>query len=143
MENIEVKFLNWSECKIFSSPSIMNELNDVFSYFIPSAKYHPKFKAKKWDGKIRLVNMRTKTIPFGLIHRLKKYCKIKDYNFTCDFSLDALDFDIENAIEFIENLQMPFEVRDYQLEAFVHAVQKQRSILVSPTGSGKPQSFIY
>ena len=142
MENIEVKFLNWSECKIFSSPSVMNELSDVFSYFIPSARYHPKFKAKKWDGKIRLVNMRTKTIPFGLIHRLKKYCNIKDYNFTCDFSLDTLDFDIENAVEFIENLQMPFEVRDYQLEAFVHAVQKQRSILVSPTGSGK-SAIIY
>ena len=69
MEKLNVKFLNHSNCRLVCSPSIMNELSDVFSYFIPSAKYHPKFKAKKWDGKIRLVNMRTKTIPYGLIHR--------------------------------------------------------------------------
>ena len=142
MEKLNVKFLNHSNCRLVCSPSIMNELSDVFSYFIPSAKYHPKFKAKKWDGKIRLVNMRTKTIPYGLIHRLKNYCKIKDYEFSCDFLLENIDFDIENAVEFIENLQMPFEIRDYQLEAFVHAVQRQRSILVSPTGSGK-SAIIY
>jgi len=142
MEKINVNFLNHSDCRLICSPSVMNELSDVFSYFIPSARYHPKFKAKKWDGKIRLVNMRTKTIPYGLIHRLKNYCKIKEYEFESEFSLEPVDFSEENAIEFIENLQMPFEVRDYQIQAFVHAVQKQRSILVSPTGSGK-SAIIY
>jgi superfamily II DNA or RNA helicase len=34
-------------------------------------------------------------------------------------------------------LELPFEVRDYQHEAFIHAVRKKRAILLSPTASGK------
>ena len=142
MDNITINFFDNSNCKLNCDYGILHELSDVFSYFIPSAKYHPKFKAKKWDGKIRLVDLRRKTIPYGLIHRLKNYCKYKGYQFNCDFSLELNDFSEEEALNFINELQMPFDIRDYQLEAFIYAVQKQRSILVSPTGSGK-SAIIY
>ena len=46
-EKVEIEFHNWSECKIKCSFAILNEISDVFSYFIPSAKFHPKYKAKK------------------------------------------------------------------------------------------------
>jgi len=142
MDIVSVDFLDQSNCKLNCDSGILHELSDVFSYFIPSAKFHPKYKAKKWDGKIRLVDSRRKTIPLGLIHRLKNYCKHKGYQFQCNFDMDAVEFTREDAEEFIADLEMPFEVRDYQIEAFVHAVQKQRSILVSPTGSGK-SAIIY
>ncbi|NDB78586.1 DEAD/DEAH box helicase [archaeon] len=142
MDTVSVKFLDQSNCKLDCDSGILHELSDVFSYFIPSAKFHPKFKSKKWDGKIRLVDSRRRTIPLGLVHRLKNYCKHKGYNFNCEFSIEPTEFSIEEATEFIDELHMPFEVRDYQIQAFVHAVQKQRSILVSPTGSGK-SAIIY
>ena len=52
MDNITINFFDNSNCKLNCDYGILHELSDVFSYFIPSAKYHPKFKAKKWDGKI-------------------------------------------------------------------------------------------
>ena len=40
--------------------------------------------------------------------------------------------------QFIKALKIPnIEVRDYQKEAFVHAVKKNRCLLLSPTASGK------
>ena len=61
MEIVKAEFRNQSEIKVNCSLAVLQELSDVFSYFIPSAKFHPKYKAKRWDGRIRLVNMRTKT----------------------------------------------------------------------------------
>lgn len=142
MEIVKAEFRNQSEIKIDCSLAVLQELSDVFSYFIPSAKYHPKYKAKRWDGRIRLVNMRSKTMPYGLLNRLKNYCKFKDYSFESDFEFELAEFTKEDALEFIEGLKMPFEVRDYQVDAFVHAVKKQRSVLVSPTASGK-SAIIY
>jgi len=142
MEIVKAEFRNQSEIKVNCSLAVLQELSDVFSYFIPSAKFHPKYKAKRWDGRIRLVNMRTKTMPYGLLNRLKNYCKFKDYQFESDFEFELAEFTKEDALEFIEGLKMPFEVRDYQVDAFVHAVCKQRSVLVSPTASGK-SAIIY
>ena len=142
MEIVKAEFRNQSEIKINCSLAVLQELSDVFSYFIPSAKFHPKYKAKRWDGRIRLVNMRSKTMPYGLLNRLKNYCKFKDYSFESDFEFELAEFTKEDALEFIEGLKMPFEVRDYQVDAFVHAVKKQRSVLVSPTASGK-SAIIY
>ena len=136
-EKVEIEFRDWSDCKITCSFAILNEISDVFSYFIPSAKFHPKYKAKVWDGKIRLVDKRSKTIPFGLIKRLKNYCRYQDYDFQTKIDLKDNDFDEEDAKDFISQLELPFEVRGYQIESFVHTIKKQRSIIVSPTASGK------
>ena len=72
MEKIIAEFHNHSEVKIYCSPAVFQELSDVFSYFIPSAKFHPKYKQRRWDGRIRLMNGRSKTMPYGLMNRLKK-----------------------------------------------------------------------
>ena len=101
-----------------------------------------KYKQRRWDGRIRLMNGRSKTMPYGLMNRLKNYCKFRDYLFESDFQHELADFTREDALSFISELKMPFEIRDYQLDAFVHAIRKQRSVLVSPTASGK-SAIIY
>ena len=136
-EKVEIEFRDWSDCKITCSFAILNEISDVFSYFIPSAKFHPKYKSKVWDGRIRLVDKRSKTIPFGLTKRLKNYCRYQDYDFQTKIDLTDNDIDEEDAKDFIAQLELPFEVRGYQIESFVHTIKKQRSIIVSPTASGK------
>jgi superfamily II DNA or RNA helicase len=40
-------------------------------------------------------------------------------------------------MEFIESLNLPHKIRDYQFDAFVEGIKRMRAILVSPTGSGK------
>ena len=45
---------------------------------------------------------------------------------------------IKKIDHFINALKIPnIEVRDYQREAFIHAVKKNRCLLLSPTASGK------
>jgi superfamily II DNA or RNA helicase len=44
------------------------------------------------------------------------------------------------TMQWLETLNMPYKPRDYQYDAFTHGVENKRSILLSPTGSGK--SFI-
>ena len=43
----------------------------------------------------------------------------------------------KEAKKFIETLNLPHEVRDYQLNSFVHAKRNKRILLLSPTASGK------
>ena len=38
---------------------------------------------------------------------------------------------------FLDDLKLPFEPRDYQLEGFLHALSYKKCLLVSPTASGK------
>lgn len=142
MEKIQVVKLNNSECKLICSPSVFNELSDLFSFYIQGAKFHPKVKAKKWDGKIRLINNKKKTIPYGLLSRLKKYCSLNNYEFESDIDFSDNDFTIEEAQAFVSGLNLPFSIRDYQLNAVVHAIKKQRSIVISPTGCLDPETEI-
>ena len=107
--------------------------------------YNPSFipSINKEDGmRILLMNGRSNKMPYGFINRLKNYCKFNDFLFESNFQHELADFTREDALSFISELKMPFEIRDYQLDAFVHAIRKQRSVLVSPTASGK-SAIIY
>ena len=72
-----------------------------------------------------------------MLKRLQNYCRYQDYDFITDVNLKDNDFTKEDAEDFIAQLELPFEVRGYQIESFVHTIKKQRSIIVSPTASGK------
>ena len=98
----------------------------------------PAFRNKVWDGKIRLFNSQNRQIYYGLIPYLEKFAKERDYVIEFDESVETYDeFSLSEATDFIDTLGIPFEVRDYQIDAFIHAVRSRRNLLVSPTASGK------
>jgi superfamily II DNA or RNA helicase len=106
----------------------------------------PAFKARRWDGKIKLYNMVTKTLPVGLYKHLKKFCADRFY------PLQLMDNDqyghpeVKNKVDHpslmkeLKDYDAPFEPRGYQYDAIVHGIEQKRALLLSPTGSGK--SFI-
>ena len=53
--------------------------------------------------------------------------------------VDVLGSKVRNleVEDFLRSLNLPFEPRDYQLEAFNTAIQYGRQLLLSPTASGK------
>lgn len=142
METIRIRKLNEVYNKIDCEPSIAMELNTYFTFDVPGAKFMPAVRNKVWDGKIRLFNLMTCTLYGGLNRYVEEFCKSRNYEveYETDFSSD--EFSLIEAKKFIETLSIPskFESRDYQLEAFVHAVRERRALLLSPTASGK--SFI-
>jgi superfamily II DNA or RNA helicase len=143
---VRVKLDNHSKIKVDSDKGILWELREEFSFFVPGYKFMPAFRAG-WDGKIRLFDYKTQSLPAGLYPRLVKYCNKWKY----DIELVESDYGEPGAktkvnpkkvMEFIKSLNLsskgkPIEVRDYQFDAICRAIQDRRLLLLSPTGSGK------
>lgn len=118
--------------------SIAQELSDYFTFYVPGYQFTPAFKSRIWDGKIRLADLRSFTIYHGLVPYIQKFCKERDYNLAVDNDVVSTDvFSLVEAKEFVDTLNLPHEVRDYQLKSFVHAIRNRRILLLSPTASGK------
>ena len=122
---------------------ILMELSEYFTFYAEGYKFMPAYRNKLWDGKIRLFDSRSQTIPYGLMKRVAEFCYERGYKLIYDESLknhkfydktDLEKFVSESAISLKDKLIKP---RDYQLDAFVHGIQSKRAILISPTGSGK------
>jgi superfamily II DNA or RNA helicase len=139
---ITISKLNDVFVRVECDPSISYELSEYFTFNVPGAKFTPAYRNKVWDGKIRLFNMMKRTLYGGLASYINKFAEERGYDVGYNNSADFNDteFDQHSAHEFIKSLGLPFQPRDYQIEAFVHAIQKRRSLLLSPTASGK--SFI-
>ena len=132
-EKIIIKKVNEVNVKVYAEPSTAHELSDYFTFSIPGARFHPKVRAKIWDGKIRLYNVLTKELYFGLTALVEDFAKERDYEVEYEFDNSADNFSLIEAKDFAESLDIPYEVRDYQLDAFVHDVRNRRGILLSPT----------
>jgi superfamily II DNA or RNA helicase len=119
------------------------DLGEAFTFWVDGYKFTPAYKNKFWDGKIRLFNVRTGELPFGLVSKALRICKERGY--TVEISEELIPPPSPSEIEilkFIATLDLragglKIEPRDYQIEAVTKAIQDGRKIIVSPTGSGK------
>jgi superfamily II DNA or RNA helicase len=76
----------------------------------------------------------------GLTKYVEEFCKSREYELEYLTDLSSENFSVKEAKDFIAKLKPTMEPRDYQIDAFVHAVRERRALLLSPTASGK--SFI-
>ena len=143
MSDIQIVNKDHVHLKVKSEPSIAQELNDHFSFEVPGAKYHPLYKSRMWDGKVRLFSMFTQELYVGLKSYLEHFAKEREY--TIDDSnyvttADSVTYEIIK--EYCEGLNIgskgqPLTIREYQIDAVYRAVSEGRKLLLSPTGSGK------
>ena len=137
METLTIKKVNEVYMTIDCDGGSCWELQDYFTFTVPGIQFMPAVRNKFWDGKIRLFNAQTKRIYSGLLHHVQKFCEERDYNLEIDPAYADAEFSIAEAKQFTKGLNLPFEVRDYQLDAFAHAIKKKRALMLSPTASGK------
>jgi superfamily II DNA or RNA helicase len=130
--------------KIIAEPSVIQEIADHFTFYVPNYQFNPKYKARVWDGKIRLVNQLRPYLYGGLKEKLREFCITREYEFETEFKDADDEFSVKEANDFVATIglpkvlnEVPFEVRDYQLNAFIHGVRKSRCVLLAPTASGK------
>ena len=117
---------------------IAQELSDYFTFFVPGHQFTPAYKSRIWDGKIRLADLRSFTIYHGLVPYIEIFCKERDYTLEIDSDVSVTqNFSLVEAKEFVDTLELPHEIRDYQLKSFVQAIRNKRMLLLSPTASGK------
>jgi len=126
--------------RIDADPSILLEMNDFFTFAVPGAQFSPQYRAKLWDGKIRLLSVFTKELYVGLLKYVQEFCRINEYTFINNIPANTVD--ISQIDSFIETLNYhsnskPIEIRDYQVDAVRETIRNNRTLLLSPTASGK------
>ena len=123
--------------------SLSRELADYFTFEVPGAKFMPTYRNRMWDGKIRLYSQQTGKIYSGLLPYIKEFCLRNSIKYIIEEGIEN-DRNIirEDVGKFIISLQPQtkgekLQVRDYQLNAVLHALRKHRCLILSPTASGK------
>jgi superfamily II DNA or RNA helicase len=151
-DTLKVWKLNETFLKIECDAGIMYELKSHFSYEVAGARFHPKVKARVWDGRINLFSLRNSTLPVGLFEQLVEYCKARDYELLVGKSKYGLPREhntvtMDELIAFVEQLNItsagdPITFRDYQYAAILACINDNRHVVLSPTASGK-SAIIY
>jgi superfamily II DNA or RNA helicase len=138
-ENVHIEKVNSVYVKVRTNPGILKEISDHLEFYAENYKFNPKYKARVWDGKIRLVSNMTGLVYSGLIQRIKKFCDSRGYEFTFDESLTYDNVSVSEVKDFIKTLKLPGdkEERDYQVDSIVKCLRSKRRTLLSPTSSGK------
>ena len=125
------------------SPALSQELTDFFTFEVPNAKFMPMVRKRMWDGKIRLFSPANGEIYVGLLSYIKDYCKSKNVKYTIEEGVeDERNVVREVARGFVKSLKpkskgKSLKIRDYQIDAVHTAISRNRSLIVSPTASGK------
>ena len=138
MELVNIERVNEVYIRVRTESGIKMELSKHFEFEVPGAKFSPAYRNKIWDGKIRLFSAMTGMIYAGLLPHIVKFCATRDYECEVDAQLkpdesvqDTAGYDLAKEFDAI------YEPRDYQNNAIVHALKNNRSLLLSPTASGK------
>ena len=138
MSDVILHKLNEAYIKVECEKSISQELSSYFSFRVPGYQFVPAYKNKLWDGFIRLYDLRTNQIYHGLVLYIEKFCAERNYTSEINSEISVTEsFSLVEAVDFVRTLDLPHEIRDYQLNAFVQAVRNRRLLLLSPTASGK------
>ena len=140
MSELKVTKYNQSYIKCTSEDlGLLQDLSEFFTFQVPGASFMPSVRAKRWDGKIRLFSKTTGKLYYGLLPYVNYFMQNRGGTIIHE-GLEKLTSghprnDFSKFVDKI--LTKSMKIRDYQLDAFVHAINNKRSILLSPTASGK------
>ena len=141
MDNVLIERIDDVYVRVQADPSTKMELSDHFTFEVPGAKFMPAVRNKVWDGKIRLFNAMTGMIYAGLVPHILKFSNSRDYSVEVTAGVyETNEVDEDAGYELAKKYGSSFTPRDYQNDAVVHALKRNRALMLSPTASGK--SFI-
>tara|TARA_B100001939_G_scaffold196517_1_gene169114 strand:- start:1678 stop:3102 length:1425 start_codon:yes stop_codon:yes gene_type:complete len=139
MSKVIVSKVNEVFMKVDCDDGLARDLYDFFSFTVPGAKFMPSVKNRYWDGKVRLFSLKTKRIYIGLLPYVDEFCRERGYEFDgiTDVIGEKTDIKFDLKKYFMKEYNLPFEPRDYQMEAVETTIKYGRQLLLSPTASGK------
>ena len=134
---VRVSKVNEVFLKVDCDDGLAKELFEFFSFKVPNAKFMPSFKNRMWDGKVYLFSIKTHKIYIGLLPYVDEFCRERGYEFEGVEEVLGNKQREKVSQSWLADLKLPFEPRDYQIDAFNTAIQYGRQLLLSPTASGK------
>ena len=129
--------------RVKTEPNVARELSDFFTFEVPGARFMPSYKRRIWDGKIRLYSVATNEVYVGLLPYIEEFAKRNEIDIEYkEGILNERKYENNELDRFIRRVSpkskgKDLEIRDYQRNAFSYAVGNNRSLLLSPTASGK------
>jgi len=152
LPQIRIRKLNYAFVRIETDMDIALEISSSLTFEVPGAKHTPAFKRGQWDGKIRLFNLGSRTIPAGLYQKVIEFAQSRDYTYSiiddskdtgylpAGYKTPGIDFD--TISDYMESLNIyahgdKLEIRDYQVNGVTIALRDRQAILHSSVGSGK------
>ena len=125
-----------------SDEGITKEISDFFTFEVPGASFMPSYRNRHWDGKIRLYNLSRRELYVGLLPYLLEFAKQLDYPVRVEMGEIGEEMSRDEVKEFASRLKLhsnwkPIQIRDYQEDAVFDAINGGRTLLLSPTASGK------
>lgn len=143
MAAIEFHHVDETWIKIVADAATYRELKDEFSFYTPNYRFHPKFKAGYWDGRISLIDWKSKQIYKGLLMKLIEFCEEETRNLSYWIdplileSMPTFELQDDKIIEFYSRIKGPFKPHQSQIDAFKHCVNNGRAVVLAPTSNGK------
>ena len=140
---ITIEKISEVHVRVYTDASIAQELSDFFTFEVPGARFTPQYKARIWDGKIRLYDLHRKTLYVGLLKYVLDFADRNGYDVSyLNDVVATTKIDRETVEAFAKFLNPcsrgnPIEIRDYQVDAVMKAITDERTLLLSPTASGK------
>ena len=133
---MKIKDINQSYSLIqVSDLNFQIKLMNLLSVYSPGYQYTPQYKSGQWDGKIHFykVTPHGLVIPKGLVDIvIAKYGYALEEPYKPIFEPEQIT--MEELDNFIKELNLPFEPRQYQKEAVLTMINKARGIIISATG---------
>ena len=145
---IEVEKYNEVYVRVYAEAAIALEIAEYFTYVVENRRFMPAYKSGRWDGKIRLYNIHTNRLYYGLLGMLQLFAESHDYTIQYKDNLPELNnYETDIIEKFVEDLDVyskgnKITVRDYQIDSLIHSLNNNRGVIESPTGSGK-SLYIY
>ena len=82
---------------------ILYELSEFFTYEYPGARFTPQYRAKLWDGKVRMYDIMRKTLYVGLVKYVESFALERGYELEfVNQVITHTDVDIDTVSKFAE-----------------------------------------
>lgn len=137
-EKITIEYMDSVYMRIVCDSGIKQELSEFFAFKPEGYQFSPKYKARVWDGTIRLFQPMKPVLYVGLYPHLKKFCEQRDYILESPREIGEEEIVEQGYVEDLaERINCKYKLRNYQIEYIENALRNRRSLSLSPTSSGK------
>ena len=131
-DKIEIEYIDSVYMRIKADAGLKIELSEFFSFKPEGYQFSPKYKARVWDGTIRLFQPMRPVLYVGLYPHLKKFCNERDYILEAPKQIGEPENIVDGYIEELaEEINCKFKPRDYQIEYINNALRNRRSLSLS------------
>ena len=144
MADLVIDTVDTVNIKVDCDRGLAKELSDFFTFDVPGSKYMPSYRNKMWDGKIKLYNVHTQRIYSGLEDYVLQFARERKY------TVSRAPGPARSPARAREDVRAwacdhlrphaggsAITPHDHQIDAITHAMNTGRTLLLSPTASGK------